>query len=91
VESIQCEEANHNLISRKLVNFQPEDYERIKQTLLQDITVVARLFCDSEMNMIQAINTGQLLIGTLDDYRGDFCIYLEYLCMQVIKPIRVCH
>ncbi len=91
MQSIQCEEANHNLINRKLVNFEPTDFERIKTALLQDIDVVARLFCDCELNMIQAIHTGKLLIGTLDDYRGDFCIYLEYLSIQIIKPIRVCH
>lgn len=89
--SIQCEEASNNLVNRKLVNFNPDEFEKIKSTVIQDIDVVARFFCETEIRMLHAIRTGQLIIGTLNDYKGDFCIYLEYLGTQVIKPIRVCH
>ena len=89
--SIECDVASNTLINRKLVNFNPDEYEKIKSTVIKDIDVVARLFCDTEITMLHAIRTGELLIGTLNDYKGDFCIYLEYLGTQVIKPIRACH
>ena len=89
--SIHCDVASSSLVNRKLVNFAPEEYERIKSTLIQDIDVVARSFCETEITMLHALRTGQLLIGTLSDYKGDFCIYLEFMGTQVIKPIKVCH
>ena len=79
------------IINRKLVDFRPVAYEKIKSTLIQDIDVVAKSFCESEITMLHAINTGKAKIGTLNDYAGQFCIYIEYQGTQVIKPVHVCH
>lgn len=79
------------IINRKLVDFKPAAFEKIKTTLIQDIDVVAKSFCESENTMLHAINTGKAKIGALYDYAGQFCIYIEYQGTQVIKPVHVCH
>ena len=89
--SIHGTSAVEPLVRRELINFNPPEAEKLKDTLLQDIDIVARTFCESEITMRHAITTGKLRLGTISDYRGEFCIYLEYLGTQVIKPIYVCH
>ena len=89
--SIYCDPKPNQLINRKLVNFNPAEFEKIKTTLIQDIEVVARSFCESEITMLHAINTGKAQIGVLNDHAGKFCIYIEYSGTQVIKPVHVCH
>ncbi len=79
------------IINRKLVNFDPPEYEKIKSTLINDIDVVARSFCESELTMLNAIKSGKVHIGVLDNYSGNYCIYIEYSGAQVIKPVHVCH
>ncbi len=78
-------------INRNLINFEPPEYDRIKQTLIKRIDVVARAFCDTELNMLHAINSGTAQIGTINDYEGCFCIYIEYQGTQVLKPVHVLH
>ncbi len=73
------------------MDFNPPEFEKIKSTLIQDIDIVARSFCESELTMLHAINSGQVQIGVLNDHTGKFCIYIEYLGTQVIKPVHVCH
>ena len=89
--SIQCDVASGQIINRKLVNFKPPEYEKIKSTLIQDIAIVARSFCESELTMLHAINSGTARFGTINNYLGSFCIYIEYVGTQVIKPVHVCH
>ena len=81
----------NSLINRNLVDFNPPEFEKIKSTLIKDIDVVARSFCESELTMLHAINTGKAKLGAINDYRGVFCIYIEYLGTQVFKPVHVCH
>lgn len=80
-----------NFINPNLVDFQPEDFEKIKATLIRRVDVVARSFCETEMTMLKAIESGQAKIGTINDNFGRFCIYLEYQGTQVLKPVHVLH
>ena len=89
--SIHCETKPKPLINRKLVDFKPQEFEKIKTTLIKDIEIVAKSFCESEITMLHAINSGKAQIGVLNDYTGQFCIYIEYLGTQLIKPVHVCH
>ena len=89
--SIQSDTKFKQLINKNLVNFTPLNFEKIKSTLIQDIDVVARSFCETEITMLHAINSGKAQIGVLNNYAGDFCIYIEYLGTQVIKPIHIVH
>ena len=79
------------LINRALVNFQPKEYDRIKKSVLRNIDVVARAFCESELSMLCAIRNGEALIGTVNDHMGVFCIYLEFQGQQVLKPVHAIH
>ena len=79
------------LVNRALVNFQPDEYGRIKEAVLSNIDVVARAFCESELSMLCAIRNGDALIGTVNDHMGVFCIYLEFQGQQVLKPVHVIH
>lgn len=81
----------HTLINKALVNFQPAEYERIKQILLKKIDVVAGAFCESELSMLCAVRSGKARIGTMSDYKGRFCIYIEYQGIQVLKPVHATH
>lgn len=89
--SIHSDIKSKQLINRTLVDFKPEELEKIKTTIIQDIEIVARSFCESELTMLHALNTGKAEIGVLNDYAGKFCIYIEYSGTQVIKPVHVCH
>ena len=80
-----------NVINPKLVDFQPEDFEKIKATLIRRVDVVARSFCETEMTMLRAIESGQAKIGTINDMYGRFCIYMEYQGTHVLKPVHVLH
>ena len=79
------------LINTNLVDFQPEEYEKIKATLLRRIDVVARSFCETEYDMMRAIKHGDARIGTVSDNFGRFCIFIEYRGTQVLKPVHVLH
>lgn len=79
------------LINRNFVDFHPPEYEKIKSTLINDIDVVAKSFCESELDMLIAIKSGEAQIGVLHNYTGDYCIYIEYSGAQVLKPVHVCH
>ena len=63
--SIQSNSKPKQMINRNLVDFRPPEFEKIKTTLIQDIDVVARSFCESEITMLHAINTGKAEIGVL--------------------------
>ena len=79
------------MIDPKLINFHPEEFKKIKETLLRRIDVVARAFCETEQNISNAIKSGQARIGTLNDNFGRFCIYIEYQGIEVLKPVHVLH
>ncbi len=79
------------LVNRALVNFEPDEYERIKNAVEQNIDVVARSFCESELSMLCAIRNGEALIGTVNDYQGTFCIYIEFQGWHALKPVHVIH
>ncbi len=87
----QPSSASRPLINRALVNFQPAEYERIKESVLRSIDVVARAFCESKWSMLCAIRNGEARIGTVNDYEGSFCVYIEYQGTQLIKPVRSIH
>ncbi len=89
--STQASIRSKPLINRALVNFHPPEYKRIKETLLRRIDVIARAFCESEINMLRVISSGEAQIGTINDYEGSFCIYIEYQGAQVLKPVHVLH
>ena len=82
---------SNSLINRALVNFQPSEMERIKETVFRNIDVVARAFCESELSMLCAIRSGEAQIGTVNDHEGRFCIYIEYQGTQVLKPVHSIH
>lgn len=79
------------LVNRALVNFSPDEYERIKAAVVQNIAVVARAFCESELSMLCAIRNGDALIGTVNNNQGVFCIYIEFQGRQALKPVHVIH
>ncbi|QMU61613.1 MAG: hypothetical protein GKR92_07845 [Gammaproteobacteria bacterium] len=79
------------LVNRTLVNFKPDEYERIKTAVEQNIDVVARTFCESELSMLCAIRNGDVVIGTVNDHQGAFCIYIEFQGRQALKPVHVIH
>ncbi|MFK7814768.1 MAG: hypothetical protein AB8B92_00380 [Gammaproteobacteria bacterium] len=79
------------LVNRALVNFNPDEYERIKTAVMQNIAVVARAFCESELSMLCAIRSGDAVIGTVNNDQGVFCIYIEFQGRQALKPIHVIH
>lgn len=79
------------LIKRSSVNFQPAELERIKACVFNNIRVVARAFCESELSMVCAIREGEVQIGTVENYEGHFCIFIEYQGMQVLKPVHAIH
>ncbi len=80
-----------SLIKRSMVNFQPAEVERITACVFKSIRVVARTFCESELSMLCAIREGEAQIGTVDNYEGHFCIFIEYQGMQVLKPVHAIH
>ena len=79
------------MIDPKRINFYPEEFNKIKETLLRRIDVIARAFCETEQNISNAIKSGQARIGTLNDNFGRFCIYIEYQGIEVLKPVHVLH
>lgn len=79
------------LVNRALVNFNPDEYERIKMAVIQNINVVARAFCESELSMLCAIRNGEAVIGTVNNDQGEFCIYIEFQGRQALKPVHVIH
>jgi hypothetical protein len=79
------------LVNRALVNFKPEEYERIRAAVEQNIEVVADAFCESRFSMLCALRDGDAVIGTVSDYQGDFCIYIEFQGRQILKPVHVIH
>lgn len=83
--------STNSLINRALVNFHPPEIERIKESVLRNIDVVARAFCESKLSMLCAIRSGEAQIGTVNDYEGCFCIYIEYQGNQVLKPVYSIH
>ena len=83
--------ANQSLIKRSHVNFQPPELEQIKACLFKSIRVVARAFCESELSMLSAIRAGEADIGTVSNYQGNFCIFIEYQGMQILKPVHAIH
>ncbi len=83
--------ATDSLIKRSLVNFQPPELERIRACIFKSIGVVARAFCESELTMLCAIRENQVEIGTVDNYLGHFCIFIEYQGLQVLKPVHAIH
>ena len=82
--------ANQSLVKRSHVNFQPVELDRIKACIFKCIRVVARAFCESELTMLSAIQDGEVDIGTVD-YQGNFCIFIEYQEMQILKPVHAIH
>lgn len=85
------EAATDSLIKRSLVNFQPPELERIRACIFKSIGVVARAFCESELTMLCAIRENHVEIGTVDNYLGRFCIFIEYQGLQVLKPVHAIH
>ena len=83
--------ATKSLIQRSLVNFQPAELERIKACIFKSIGVVARAFCESEMSMLCAVREGRAEIGTVGNYKGQFCIFIEFEGLQVLKPVHAIH
>ncbi len=79
------------LVNRALVNFKPDEYERIKTAVMQNIDVVARAFCESALSMLCAVRNGDAVIGTVNNYQGEFCIYIEFQGRQALKPVHVIH
>ncbi len=79
------------LINRALVNFKPHEYERIKESVLNNIDLVARAFCEPELSMLCAIRSGDARIGTVNDHMGVFCVYLEFQGRQVLKRVHAIH
>ena len=89
--SIHPSTQDNALINRNLVNFRPVEFEKIKETLLRRVDVLARAFCETQDTMINAIKSGTARIGTVDDYEGSFCIYIEFQGTQVLKPVHSIH
>ncbi len=83
--------ANQSLVKRSHVNFQPAELDQIKACIFRCIRVVARAFCESELTMLSAIRDGKVNIGTVKDYQGNFCIFIEYQEMQILKPVHAIH
>ena len=83
--------ANQSRVKRSHVNFQPAELDQIKACILKCIRVVARAFCESELTMLSAIRDGEVDIGTVNNYQGKFCIFIEYQGMQILKPVHAIH
>ena len=83
--------ATKSLIKRSLVNFRPAELEQIKACIFKSIGVVARAFCESELTMLCAVREGRAEIGTVDNYQGQFCIFIELEGLQVLKPVHAIH
>jgi len=86
-----CSLEQETLVNRALVNFNPDEYERIKTAVMQNIDVAAGAFCESELSMLCAIRTGDAVIGTVNDNQGVFCIYIEFQGRQALKSVYVIH
>ena len=89
--SVHPNTTTDSLISTDLVDFKPVKFEKIKETLVRRVDVIARAFCETQQTILHAINTGTAKIGTVNDYEGCFCIYIEYQGTQVLKPVHVLH
>lgn len=83
--------ASGSLVKHSQVNFQPPELDRIKACVFKNIGVVARAFCESELSMMCALTQGKAQIGTVDNYEGKFCIFIEYQGIQVLKPVHAIH
>lgn len=83
--------ASDSLIKHSQVNFKPPELERIKACIFKNIRVVARAFCESELSMLSALRQGKAQIGTVDNYEGKYCIFIEYQGIQVLKPVHAVH
>ena len=78
-------------IQHKQVDFSPRFLRRLKCCLVSELHKLCEYFSETESDMLQAINNGQMLIGLLHSFQGRRCLFLEYNQIQVIVPVHEVH